>query len=169
MSQAKRPCARCGKPWSVEAFRAVQTSYCRECVTAKARLRRADPKIRARETERAREKRRENPNYVVAAREYYQRNRAASMKRTNKWRTKNPEKSRAIITVSRAVNDTYDLERGRCESCGTDKNVCAFPIDISNPLRVNWRCRFCDNELRRQAAAAPSSNEASDHDHHRSS
>jgi len=151
MSQAKRPCARCGQPWSVEAFSA-KTGYCRECKTAKARLRRADPKVKARERERAREKRRENPNYVVAAREYYRRNRATSMKRTNKWRAKNPEKSRAIIAVSWAIR-AFDLERKPCESCGTDKNVCAFPIDISYPLKVNWRCRFCDNDLRRQVDA----------------
>lgn len=160
MSQAKRPCARCGKPWNAEAFSA-KTGYCRECKTAKARLRRADPKIRARETERAREKRRENPNYVMAARQYYRRNQATSMERTNRWRDKNPEKSRAIMRVSRAVNYTYDLERKRCESCGTDKNVCAFPVDLSQPLKVNWRCRFCNNEMRRQSAAASSSNQAS--------
>jgi hypothetical protein len=162
MSNARRPCARCGKPWTAEAFPA-KAGYCRECNTAMARIRRADPKVRARETERAREKRRENPNRGVAEREYYRRNRAASMNRTNRWRTKNPEKSRAIIKVSRAVNYTYDLERGRCEMCGTDKNVCAFPVDISQPLKVKWRCRFCNNESRRQTAAAASSDQAIEH------
>ena len=157
MSQ-KRPCARCGKPWSVEAFSANPTSYCRECRKAKARLRRADPKVQARERERARELRRERPDYVVAARQYYSRNPESSMKRTNKWRSKNPEKSRAIVAVYRAIR-IFDLERKPCECCGTDKNVCAFPMDYSQPLKVKWRCRFCNNELQRQAASAPSSND----------
>jgi hypothetical protein len=51
MSEAKRPCPRCGKPWSAEAFSA-SAGYCRECATARAKLRRADPKVKARERER---------------------------------------------------------------------------------------------------------------------
>jgi hypothetical protein len=124
--------------------------YCKVCRRARVNLRRADPAVRAKDEER-RVRRRNDPGVPN-----YERNRAAAIRRTDEWRRSNPDKLRAIAAVARAI-ENYDLERGRCERCGTDKNVYAFHDDYAQPLKVNWRRRRCNNKLRRQAAAAAAS------------
>jgi hypothetical protein len=157
MSQAKRPCARCGKPWAVEAFYETIHGCCKQCHNARVKRRKAllrnDPDLKAKEQEL----RRSRPGQ-----EYYPpRDRVPTIRRVDQWRRKNRAKDRATAAVSHAIR-SYDLERGPCECCGTTKNVCAFPIDISEPLKqVNWRCRRCNNDLRRQAAAASSGDQSS--------
>jgi len=69
--------------------------------------------------------------------------RAKEARRIGAWRINNPDKQRAIELVGLAVRD-YDLERGPCEKCGTNKNVCGFHDDYAQPLKVNWRCRSCN-------------------------
>jgi hypothetical protein len=125
------------------------TGCCKRCHIARSNRRRADPQVWARQ--------------LAAKREKGRLNRAAITKQKIRWRIENPEKSRA---VNRAVNavayaiKNHGLVRGRCESCGTDKNVCGFPNDYSKPLAVTWSCQRCRNKARRQAAAAASSSKA---------
>jgi hypothetical protein len=91
-----------------------------------------------------------------------ERDRAATRIRVAKWRRDNRDRQYAIGTLAYAVHN-YDIDRGRyCERCGADKDVCGFAPDISRPLKnVSWRCRRCNNELRREAAATASSDQAS--------
>src|SRR5947207_15310832 len=97
----KRPCAACGKAWSPETFPPKRKAYCTGCLTVRARVRRADPKVRARETELARQHRRNNPEtYLLPARAYYYRNRAKSLQRALTWDKENPERARAFTKVS---------------------------------------------------------------------
>jgi hypothetical protein len=151
MSQ-KRPCARCGKPWSAKAFYETIRGCCKACHNARVKARRDllrnEPNLQAKE----REHRRSLPAHKYCA----PRDRAATVRRVNRWRMKNRDKDRAINAVAEAIK-RYDLERGRCEGCGTDKHVCGFHPDYAKPLAVVWRCRRCNNELRRQAAAAAAS------------
>ncbi len=152
-SYARPPCGRCGEPWSASAFYERILWCCKECHRARVNLRRADPAVRAKDQERA-DRRRSDPNTPPQ-----KRDRKAAILRTDKWRRDNPEKARAIDAVAHAISN-FDLERRRCERCGTDKHVCAFHDDYSKPLKVNWRCRRCHSELRRQAAASSSSDQA---------
>jgi hypothetical protein len=69
-------------------------------------------------------------------------------RRVNRWRLKNSDRQKALSAVAAAIAN-YDLTRGPCERCGSDKNVCADPFSLK-PLRVHWRCRSCSAELRRK-------------------
>jgi hypothetical protein len=170
MSYARRPCDHCGEPWSARAFYVDRPGCCKECHKARVNRRRADPLVKAQRYERAKlrlkrlsdakpknEKPRREP---PPAREYTYhppRDRAAEIRRVEKWRMENRDKARAIDAVAHAVRN-YDLERpARCESCGTDKHVVAFHDDYAKPLVVTWSCRRCRSKARRQAAAALSS------------
>ncbi|MFK4725848.1 hypothetical protein ABIE89_006948 [Bradyrhizobium niftali] len=154
--QCGRACPRCEKPWNAEAFSARAT-YCRPCVAERSRIRRADPRIAAAQAERARLKRRKNPETsLLASREYSRRNKSGVelRRQANKaWRAKNWDKARAMAALSRGIT-THKLERGPCETCGTARNVCGYPADLSRPLQnVTWCCRFCRYDLRRASAA----------------
>src|SRR5258708_5728952 len=98
------------------------------------------------------------PNSTVKRPKPHRARRLTEVERVQKWRAENPEKSRAIGAVANAIQN-YDLERGRCECCRTDKHVCAFHDDYSQPLKVNWRGRPCNYDLRRKAAEAPPSDQ----------
>jgi hypothetical protein len=79
--------------------------------------------------------------------------RRSTYLRVNRWRSRNPERQRALSAVATAIQN-YNLTRKPCESCGTDKNVCADPVSV-NPLRVDWRCRSCTNKRNRERHAEP--------------
>jgi hypothetical protein len=134
MSYARRSCAKCGKRWSPASFYSTIQGCCKQCHNARVKRRntllRNDPGLKAREQEL----RRNRPAY------YPPRDRAPTAWRVDQWRMKNRPKARALNVVAWAVR-SYDLERKRCEMCGTAKNVCAFPIDLSQPLKVRWCCR----------------------------
>jgi hypothetical protein len=141
MLYARRPCDRCGEPWSGKAFYDGRPGICKECHKARVYRRRADPQVKAHDYERVKLRLKRSGEW--------KRNRMT------KWRIENREKDRAINTVSQAVKN-YSLVRGRrCVSCGTDKNVCAFHDDYSKPLKVTWSCRPCrakEMKARRRAA-----------------
>jgi hypothetical protein len=117
-------------------------------------------KLRLKKLSEARPKKEKPHREPPPAREYTYhppRDRAAEIRRVEKWRMENRDKARAIDAVAHAVRN-YDLERpARCESCGTDKHVVAFHDDYAKPLVVTWSCRRCRSKARRQAAAALSS------------
>jgi hypothetical protein len=79
-------------------------------------------------------------------------------RRVNSWRSNNSDRQKALSAVATAIAN-YDLTRGPCERCGTDKNVCADPFSLK-PLRVHWRCRSCSAELRRKPIICASCGDA---------
>jgi hypothetical protein len=78
-----------------------------------------------------------------------ERDRKPSYDRVNRWRLRNPERQRALSAVASALQK-YDLDKGPCERCGTDKNVCADEITLHPKLGVVWRCRCCAIVRRRE-------------------
>jgi hypothetical protein len=77
------------------------------------------------------------------------RKRRSTYRRVNRWRLRNPERQRALSAVASALQK-YDLDKGPCERCGTDKNVCADEITLHPKLGVVWRCRCCAIVRRRE-------------------
>jgi hypothetical protein len=137
---ARRPCDRCGEPWSPRAFYERTPGCCKVCHKARVNL-----------------QRRQSP---LPEHNHRVRDRAAEVRRMERWRAENPEKARAIDAVAHAV-ESYDLERPpRCPGCGTDKHVCGFHDDYAKPLAVTWSCRRCRTKARREAKAATSSDQA---------
>jgi hypothetical protein len=126
---AKFPCVHCGLPWNAATSYQGMSRYCKECWKAEMTRRRGGPKIKQHLSEREFRKR--------------------AIRCTDKWRRNNPDRVRAISAVAYAIQN-YDLTRGRCEGCGTDKFVCAYPADYAKPLKkVTWNCRRCHNKSSR--------------------
>jgi hypothetical protein len=106
-----RCCTSCAQTKPLEMFGRVKQSRsgyataCKACTSEKARLR-MRPEQRAAQNERARLKRRENPEKQrEVAKASRQRNRDAHLARLAKWARENPEKKRA--------NDRAAAERQR--------------------------------------------------------
>jgi hypothetical protein len=113
------------------------------------RRRRADPKLAQRDRNSAALRHANDPEYLPNARQ--RRNvphlRAWAIRRTDKWRIANPEKSTAHNAVAKALLE-YRLVRGPCAGCGTNKFVCAYHDDYTKPLKVKWNCRHCHHVAR---------------------
>jgi hypothetical protein len=68
-------------------------------------------------------------------------------RRVDAWRAKNRDRARALSAVATAIK-TFELERGPCAKCGSEKNIVAGPVTLVPRLRVEWRCRQCSNARR---------------------
>lgn len=58
------------------------------------------------------------------------------------YRRRNPEKIKAQNLLNYAIRKG-ELQRGRCEGCGTGVRVHAHHHDYSKPLEVRWLCYRC--------------------------
>lgn len=87
------------------------------------------------------EKNRERINAIKRRYASSPHGRSVCEEKTNRWRSENPEKWKAHITVGIAIRNG-SLVKKPCEDCGAKKSE-AHHDDYSKPLCVRWLCDAC--------------------------
>jgi hypothetical protein len=134
---SQKTCFKCGISKPLSEFyphSAMSDGYlgkCKECTKKGVRDNRASHRVQYSKYDRAR-----------LARPERQAQRRESKRKS---RVLHPEKIKARMAVTNAIRDGR-LVRGRCEYCGTDKQVQAHHDDYSRPLDVRWQCFKCHRE-----------------------
>ena len=139
-----RVCKQCGEQKELtEYYRRSATANgyfgkCKVCVSADARARRQDPRVRDRLLAQDNE----------AHRRWRQANSTKVADNLRQYRSKNKEKVRAWNMVA------WHLENpGVCSDCGSASRIHAHHNDYSKPLDVRWLCAACHKQHHARAAS----------------
>jgi len=138
MEDTKRRCNFCGESWPLSGFYASKPWKCKECHNEYANCNRRVPGAALKRRPKV-----FSPEQLLEH----------ARQRRQKWRERNPDKYRALYTINNAIAQGL-LKRERCDRCGTDERVCAFPFDVAQPLNVYWRCRPCQRKAKKWLLSA---------------
>lgn len=157
-----KPCKKCGETKPLTEFyinaqlRDGHVNTCKTCWTAKGREYHAKPENKERKRVRQREYRSkpEKKTMELTAEKLWRTNpvnRAKLTEKQREYRQRHADKYRAHRLVGYAVK-TGRLAKKPCCVCGDEAE--AHHDDYSQPLAVQWLCRYHHVQAHRQARAA---------------
>ena len=118
---------------------------CKECTKSDVRANRAKniERIRAYDRQRGLDpKRKKKVRAQYRKRTSTKTGRKREWARSKAWMEKNIIKRAAHILAYNALRNGR-LTKGKCERCGTAKNIQSHHENYEKPLEVNWLCRNC--------------------------
>lgn len=156
-----KTCFKCRDPKPPSAFYKHpqladgRLGKCKECTKADARAYRKANLEKIKEYDR---KRGLDPKRKKMVRERYHKRtttkagREREWARTRSWIERNILKRAAHVIVGNAIRDGR-LIKGKCERCGTSRNVQSHHEDYEKPMDVVWLCRKHHGERHREINA----------------
>ena len=139
-----KTCNKCGEKKSLREYYA-KASHCKVCIRAAVRTYRTANIEKVKEYDRQRgqdPKRKKMVRLRYRKRVSTKAGRKREWARSKAWMEKNIIKRAAHILAYNALRNGR-LTKGKCERCGTAKNIQSHHENYEKPLEVNWLCRNC--------------------------